>query len=99
MDAAVVIAESDDAAETPWALPLGWVTTKLEDIVERLTDGTHQPPKFTASGIPFVVIGNVSGDGIDWSSIKKWVSPSTYLSESKRLRPSRDDVLYTAVGS
>ncbi|WP_334361286.1 MULTISPECIES: restriction endonuclease subunit S [unclassified Bradyrhizobium] len=100
-DGGAVVERVKDLAEAegPWMLPEGWATTKLEQIVERLTDGTHQPPKFTASGIPFVVIGNVSGDGIDWSSISKWVSPSTYLSESKRLRPSRDDVLYTAVGS
>jgi type I restriction enzyme S subunit len=97
--AVAAIAENDETADGPWQLPEGWVATKLEDIVERLTDGTHQPPTFTASGIPFVVIGNVSGDGIDWSSVKKWVSPSTYLSESKRLRPSQDDILYTAVGS
>lgn len=92
---AVAIAEN----EGPRELPEGWVATRLEELVERLTDGTHQPPKFTSSGIPFVVIGNVSGDRIDWSSIKKWVSHSTFLSESKRLRPLRDDVLYTAVGS
>jgi type I restriction enzyme, S subunit len=100
MDAAVTARlDDDDGADGLSALPKGWVASKLEEIVERLTDGTHQPPKFTSSGIPFVVIGSVSGDRIDWSSIKKWVSPSTFLSESKRLRPSRDDILYTAVGS
>ncbi len=92
-------ADNDETEDAPWGLPDRWVAIKLEEIVDRLTDGTHQPPEFTASGIPFVVIGNVSSDGIDWQSVKKWVSPSTYLSESKRLRASQGDVLYTAVGS
>jgi type I restriction enzyme S subunit len=63
-------ARLDHDADGPWALPQGWTATKLGEVIERLTDGTHQPPKFTSSGIPFVVIGNVSGDRIDWSSIK-----------------------------
>jgi type I restriction enzyme, S subunit len=96
--ALAAIVENDDAADRPW-LPEGWVATKLEDIVESLTDGTHQAPKTTPDGIPFVVIGNVSGDRIDWSTVSKWVSKSTYLNESKRLRPLTDDLLYTAVGS
>jgi type I restriction enzyme S subunit len=81
------------------SLPQGWSLAKVADVVEHLTDGTHQPPKFEPSGIPFVVIGNISNGRIDWSSVRKWVSLSTYENESKRLCPSRDDVLYTAVGS
>ncbi len=94
-------AERDDApeAEGPWPLPQGWGFAKLGEIVERLTDGTHQPPKFEKVGVPFVVIGNIKGHVIDWSSVSKWVSLDTYETEAKRLRPRRGDVLYTAVGS
>jgi len=67
MDAAATArVEDDDAADGLSALPKGWVACKLEEIVERLTDGTHQPPKFTSSEIPLVVIGNVS---VNWRSI------------------------------
>jgi len=96
-----MLAERDDAAEAdePWPLPEGWAFAKLGEIVERLTDGTHQPPKFESAGIPFVVIGNIKGHAIGWSSISKWVSLETYETEAKRLRPRKGDVLYTAVGS
>lgn len=80
-------------------LPRRWSSVRVGDVVERLTDGTHQPPKFTDAGIPFVVIGNISGDQINWSSVRKWVSKETYTAESKRLKPRKNDVLYTAVGS
>jgi len=94
-------AEREDAldADEPWPLPQGWGFAKLGEIVERLTDGTHQPPKFEKVGVPFVVIGNIKGHAIDWSSVSKWVSLDTYETEAKRLRPRRGDVLYTAVGS
>lgn len=95
-----VEARSDDgAADGPWALAGAWVATKLEDIIERLTDRTHQAPKTASDGIPFVVIGIVGGDRIDWSTVSKWVSISTYLNEPKRLRPPTDEILYTAVGN
>jgi type I restriction enzyme S subunit len=96
-----VAAERDDTvdADEPWSLPEWWAQVKLKDVVERLTDGTHLPPKFTDSGIPFIVIGNITNDAIDWKSVRKWVSNATYEIESKRLKPRRDDILYTAVGS
>jgi type I restriction enzyme S subunit len=96
MVSGVVVEQSTDG---PMQVPEGWLIVRLADVVKRLTDGTHQPPTFTASGIPFVIIGNISGDRIDWTSIKKWVSAATYADESKRLSPLRDDILYTAVGS
>ncbi len=85
--------------ETTERLRRGWLTAKLEDLAEKITDGTHQPPKFTDSGIPFIIIGNIADNKIVWSSTKKWVSPETFEFEAKRLRPKRDDILYTAVGS
>lgn len=80
-------------------LPSGWLKVRLEEIVDRITDGTHQPPKFVSAGIPFVVIGNIVDGQIVWDSVQKFVSESTYRNESKRLRPLPGDILYTAVGS
>lgn len=89
----------DEDANASVVLPDGWARVKLSDIAERLTDGTHQAPKTALEGVPFVVIGNIAGDRIDWSTVSKWVSPSTFANEAKRLRPLTDDILYTAVGS
>jgi len=80
-------------------LPEGWIWASLDQVCERITDGTHQPPKFVSEGVPFLVIRNVVGGKINWPSVGKWVSRDTYLRETARLRPSKGDVLYTAVGS
>ena len=64
-----------------------------------MTDGTHQTPKFVASGVPFLVISNVVTGKLDWGSVHKWVTEKTYEECTGRCRPERGDVLYTAVGS
>lgn len=80
-------------------LPEGWCWASVEDVSARVTDGTHQSPAFTTSGIPFLVIANVIRGQIDWTSVGKWVSRETYEENTARCRPERGDVLYTAVGS
>jgi type I restriction enzyme, S subunit len=93
-------AEREEAPEVEVSpLPKGWALVKLAEIVERLTDGTHQPPKFERDGVPFIVIGNIKNQAIDWTAVTKWVSRETYETEAKRLRPRKGDILYTAVGS
>jgi type I restriction enzyme S subunit len=80
-------------------MPPGWVKAQLYEILDQLTDGTHQPPIFSTNGIQFVVISNINGVSINWKSVSKWVSQETYEREARRLRPRTDDILYTAVGS
>ncbi len=91
--------EPSDIDEPYFEIPDGWALTQLETISQRVTDGTHQSPKFQESGVPFVVIGDVRGGFIDWDSVSKWVSEETYEDNTRRCRPEKDDILYTAVGS
>lgn len=72
---------------------------RLEEVCLRVTDGTHQSPRFEISGIPFLVISNIAEGSINWDSVSKWVSKQTYDENTARCRPERGDVLYTAVGS
>lgn len=76
-----------------------WPSIRLEDACVRVTDGTHQSPRFEAHGIPFLVISDVVSGEIDWSGVSKWVNEETYEANTSRCRPERGDVLYTAVGS
>ncbi len=70
----------------------------LVDGCVRITDGTHQPPKFTDDGIPFFLVKTISSNFIDWSSTK-FVSKETYDDLTKCVQPKRGDILYTAVGA
>ncbi len=64
----------------------------------RITDGTHQPPTFTDTGVPFFLVKTISSGRVDWSHTN-YVSEETYMELTRRVRPRRGDVLYTAVGA
>jgi type I restriction enzyme, S subunit len=70
----------------------------LADVCNKITDGTHQAPKWSEDGIPFIFVSNVRNQSVSLKT-KKFVSSETY-EELTRLSPiEAGDVLYTAVGS
>ena len=79
-------------------LPPGWVVATLQSVCGSITDGDHLPPPKTESGIPFLVIGNVRSQTIEFTG-SRFVSPEYYKALALIRRPSRGDLLYTLVGS
>ena len=77
---------------------LGWKVVTLDEVCTKITDGTHQPPKFTDEGIPFLLVSNLASGEIDWD-VSKWVSEESYQELTKHTKPEVGDVLYTVVGS
>jgi type I restriction enzyme S subunit len=73
-----------------------WIT--LAEVCSRITDGTHQSPQWSASGIPFLFVSNIVGGSIDFST-DKYVSIQTYEALTKYAPIEVGDVLYSAVGS
>ena len=70
----------------------------LSDICLIITDGTHQPPKFTATGIPFLFVSNIVGNTITYDA-EKFISQETYAELIKRTPIEIGDVLLSTVGS
>lgn len=82
----------------PVTNPKGWKVKKLGEVCQKVTDGTHQSPKFQTFGIPFLFISNILGGKMDFST-KKYISESTW-SELTRTTPiEQGDILYATVGS
>jgi type I restriction enzyme S subunit len=79
-------------------LPPGWCWVKLCEIAKRITDGTHQPPKFELAGIPFLFVKHIVSGKISFSDTK-FISHATYKNLQARCPIEVGDVLYTAVGS
>lgn len=71
---------------------------ELQDLCSRVTDGTHQAPKWEQSGIPFLFISNII-DGKVTFETDKFISRETYDELTRRCRIEAGDVLYTTVGS
>lgn len=70
----------------------------LRDLCNIITDGTHQPPQFTAQGIPFLFVSNIVNNAITYDA-EKFISLETYNELIKRTPIEVGDILLSTVGS
>ena len=70
----------------------------LSELCEKITDGTHQTPKWEPSGIPFLFISNIVNGDINYKT-GKYISLETYGELTKSCPIEPGDILYTTVGS
>ncbi len=74
------------------------IKVRLGDFCTRITDGTHQTPKWAADGVPFLFVSSIRNQSISLET-EKYVSPEEYARLTKNCPIEPGDVLYTAVGS
>lgn len=79
-------------------VPKSWEWTHLQNIFLVITDGDHQPPPKTDSGIPFLVIGNVRHGYLNFEG-SRFVSEEYFLALDETRTPRKGNILYTVVGS
>ncbi len=94
-----VLSEKCIADEVPFGeLPEGWAWARLESLCSVITDGDHQAPPQQSSGVPFLVISNVSSGKLDFSATR-YVSAGYYESLDSSRKPIAGDLLLTVTGS
>lgn len=76
----------------------GWVEMQLKEVCEKITDGTHQTPKYFDEGIVFLSSRNVTSRSIDWDRIK-YIDTKQHLEMHKRVSPRRNDILLAKNGT
>lgn len=76
----------------------GWKIEKLGNLCEKITDGTHVTPTYVSEGVPFLSVKNLTNGFIDFSDTR-FISREEHEILTKRVRPERDDILYTKVGT
>ncbi|ADL50876.1 restriction endonuclease subunit S [Clostridium cellulovorans] len=82
-----------------YKLPYNWKWTKLEDICEKITDGTHNSPKSYEYGdYKYVTAKNIKEWGIDLSSIT-YVTKKEHIPIYKRCDVKYGDILYIKDGA
>ena len=79
-------------------LPEGWCWATPQQLCASVTDGDHQPPPQTDSGVPFLVIGNVRTGELSLDNTR-YVAKSYFDDLDAARRPKLGDVLYTVTGS
>lgn len=76
----------------------GWVERTLQELCEKITDGTHQTPKYFESGYIFLSSKNVTSGKIDWNNVK-YLDESQHLELQKRVSPKVGDILLAKNGT
>ena len=84
--------------EIPFEIPENWSWTRLGTLVQKLTDGTHFTPKYTASGIPFLSVKDISSGKISFDNVK-YISQEEHNDLFQRCDPQKGDILLTKVGT
>jgi type I restriction enzyme, S subunit len=87
-----------DVDELEYDIPKEWSWSRLADICELITDGTHQTPKYTEQGRIFLSAQNVKPFRF-MPEIHKFVSEADYQGYIKNRKPEFQDILMTRVGA
>ena len=91
---------SFDSQSTPFDLPAPWSWCRLGELCYEVSDGPHFSPQYVGreEGVPFLSTRNVRVGGFDLSSVK-YVSHADHEEFCRRVRPERDDIIYTKGGT
>lgn len=71
---------------------------KLKEVCEKITDGTHQTPKYFDKGYVFLSSRNVKSKIINWEKIK-YIDKKQHLEMQKRISPRKGDILLAKNGT
>jgi len=76
----------------------GWEEKTLKEVCAKITDGTHQTPKYFDDGIIFLSSKNVTSGKIDWENIK-YIDEKQHIEMHKRVAPRIGDILLAKNGT
>ena len=76
-----------------------WEIYLLKNLCTSISDGDHQAPRKSETGVPFLVISDVNKGVIDFDNVTRWVPESYYQSLKEIRKPCQYDILYTVTGS
>ena len=79
-------------------IPEEWELMKMDNVCHKITDGTHQTPKYMISGNLFLSVKNVRANKLLLNSVK-YISAEEHSQLTKRTKPEPLDILYTKVGT
>ncbi|MFZ3003826.1 MAG: restriction endonuclease subunit S [Undibacterium umbellatum] len=79
-------------------IPEDWSVDTLLNVCEKITDGTHDTPKPTTLGVPFLTAIHVKENKIDFGSCY-YLPKSIHDEIYKRCNPQKNDVLMVNIGA
>lgn len=71
---------------------------KLNNVCDKITDGSHNPPKGVEDGLPMLSSKNITDNGLTLNGAR-FLSKDDFIQENKRTNINTGDVLITIVGT
>lgn len=84
--------------EVPFEIPEGWKWVRLGGIVDKLTDGSHNPPPNTGKGYPVISAKNVKNGLITFDNVDRYTDEVGYQKENSRTDIKFGDVIMGIIG-
>lgn len=72
-----------------------WPMPTLQEVCDKITDGTHRTPNYTDSGVPFLRVTDITQS----NGSKKFISAEEHAELIRRCKPESGDVLYSKNGT
>ena len=89
--------ETDD--EYQLELPKSWKWAQLECLTVGISDGVHKKPEYSADGIPFITVKNLTaGPGICFDDLN-YITQADHEDFIRRTHPEKGDILITKDGT
>ena len=80
-------------------IPEEWEILTLGQVSKQIQDADHKVPKKTKFGVPFLTVNDIArNEKIDFSKCS-FVSEADYLEFIKKIKPEKNDILYTRVAT
>lgn len=83
----------------PVTNPKGWEVKRLDEVCDKITDGTHHSPESTSEGAPYVTAKHVKPFKLSFLSKPTYISWQDHEGIYKRCSPKKGDVLYIKDGA
>jgi type I restriction enzyme, S subunit len=77
----------------------GWELHTLANVCNSITDGDHQAPPQTDSGVRFITISAINDGRLRLEKASRFVSQSYFDGLKSTRRPARGDLLFSVTGS
>ncbi len=75
-----------------------WKLIRLQELCERISDGTHFTPEYVLEGIPFISVKDIYNEAVHFDNCK-YITHNAHNELIKRCFPEKDDILLTKSGT
>lgn len=92
------LANPNNTKDDKKEIPNSWLRVQLNELSEKITDGTHHTPEYVKSGVHFISVKDIYDGNIHFDNTK-FIDLSSHNELIKRCNPEKGDVVLTKSGT